>query len=192
MYKVSSDRRFQKNKREIRKAYIKLVQEKGYQNVTISDIAQEADINRMTFYSHYDIVEDIFVEFVDEMESQIMSEISGKNRFDLDDFFELLNSLMFQEIDFFRYVAKQGNCADFRTAFVKTIEKIIILDLDGGKDYSGIQKKIAGNLIAVSIAYAYLDWLSGDFDSATLDDVISTTKDLLKDNLANISFVNHE
>ncbi|MBP3819963.1 MAG: TetR/AcrR family transcriptional regulator, partial [Butyrivibrio sp.] len=94
MYKVSSDRRFQKNKREIRKAYIKLVQEKGYQNVTISDIAQEADINRMTFYSHYDIVEDIFVEFVDEMESQIMSEISGKNRFDLDDFFELLNSLM--------------------------------------------------------------------------------------------------
>ena len=96
------------------------------------------------------------------------------------------------EIDFFRYVAKQGNCADFRTAFVKTIEKIIILDLDGRKDYSGVQKKIAGNLIAVSIAYAYLDWLSGDFDSATLDDVISTTKDLLKDNLANISFVNHE
>lgn len=157
MYKVSSDRRFQKNKREIRKAYISLVQEKGYQNVTISDIAQRADINRMTFYSHYDIVEDIFIEFVDEMESRIISEISSHNIFDLDIFFELLNNLMYQEIDFFRYIAKEGNCADFRYAFVKTIEKIIILDLDDKNDYSETQKKIAGNLIAVSIAYAYLD-----------------------------------
>lgn len=192
MYKVSSDRRFQKNKREIRKAYISLVQEKGYQNVTISDIAQRADINRMTFYSHYDIVEDIFIEFVDEMESRIISEISSHNIFNLDIFFELLNNLMYQEIDFFRYIAKEGNCADFRSAFVKTIEKIIILDLDDKNDYSETQKKITGNLIAVSIAYAYLDWLSGDFGSATLDEVISTTKELLKDNLSNISFTNRD
>ncbi|MBR1743871.1 MAG: TetR/AcrR family transcriptional regulator [Lachnospiraceae bacterium] len=61
MYKSSKDRRFQKNKKAIRKAYMELVQEKGYQNVTISDIAEHADINRMTFYAHYDIIEDILI-----------------------------------------------------------------------------------------------------------------------------------
>ena len=60
MYRVSADRRFQKNKREIRQAFIRLVMKKGYHNIIVSDIAREADINRMTFYAHYDIIEDIF------------------------------------------------------------------------------------------------------------------------------------
>ena len=53
MYKTSNDRRFKKNKKEIRRAFIDLVIEKGYDKLTISEITERADINRMTFYSHY-------------------------------------------------------------------------------------------------------------------------------------------
>ena len=58
MYKTSNDRRFRKNKTAIQRAYIDLVVEKGYQHVTITDIADRADINRMTFYAHYETIED--------------------------------------------------------------------------------------------------------------------------------------
>ena len=51
MYKTSNDRRFKKNKKEIRRAFIDLVIEKGYDKLTISEITERADINRMTFYS---------------------------------------------------------------------------------------------------------------------------------------------
>ena len=68
MYRTSDDRRFQKNKKAIRKAFINLVISKGYRSVTISDISEEADINRMAFYAHYDTVEDVFNEFVEDME----------------------------------------------------------------------------------------------------------------------------
>ena len=54
MYKTSNDRRFKKNKKEIRRAFIDLVIEKGYDKLTISEITERADINRMTFYSHYE------------------------------------------------------------------------------------------------------------------------------------------
>ena len=67
MYKTSNDRRFRKNKTAIQRAYIDLVVEKGYQHVTITDIAERADINRMTFYAHYETIEDIFSEFVDDI-----------------------------------------------------------------------------------------------------------------------------
>ena len=53
MYRTSSDRRFRKNKAAIQRAYIDLVIEKGYQHVTITDIADRADINRMTFYPKF-------------------------------------------------------------------------------------------------------------------------------------------
>lgn len=55
------------------------------------------------------------------------------------------------------------NCADFRTAFRKTIEKILKIELSNIKNYTNIQKKIMGNLLSVSIEYAYLDWLAGEF-----------------------------
>ncbi len=188
MYKSSTDRRFQKNKREIRKAYISLVQEKGYQKVTISDIAERADINRMTFYAHYDMVEDVFSEFVDEMENKIIDEISKTDKFELDYLFKLLNNLMYQEIDFFRYIAKEDNCADFRTAFRKTIEKILKIELSNNQNYTNVQKKIMGSLLAVSIEYAYLDWLAGEYGDIPLDEIVDVTKDLLKEQLTCVSF----
>lgn len=39
------------------------------------------------------------------------------------------------------------NCADFRTAFRKTIEKILKIELSNIKNYTNIQKKIMGNLL---------------------------------------------
>ena len=188
MYKSSKDRRFQKNKKAIRKAYMELVQEKGYQNVTISDIAERADINRMTFYAHYDIVEDIFTEFTDEMELRLLEKLSTDREFDLDYLFNLLNGLMYEEIDFFRYVAKDGNCEDFRAAFVKTIEKVLTFTSKGKNNSSDLRQKVTRTLLSGLIAYAYLDWLAGAFGDASLDEIITITKDLLKDNIEYISF----
>ena len=109
MYKTSNDRRFRKNKTAIQRAYIDLVVEKGYQHVTITDIAERADINRMTFYAHYETIEDIFSEFVDDMEHTIRDAVSAEKEFDLDQFFTIMNELMFKEEAFFRYAAKEGN-----------------------------------------------------------------------------------
>ena len=36
----------------ILEAFINLVEEKGYEHVTVSDIANQAMINRATFYAH--------------------------------------------------------------------------------------------------------------------------------------------
>ena len=188
MYKSSTDRRFRKNKKAIRSAYMSLVQEKGYQKVTISDIAERADINRMTFYAHYDIVEDIFAEFIDEMETHLLERLSDNRDFNLDYLFNLLNELMYEEVDFFRYVAKDGNCSDFRAAFVKTIEKVLTFTSDNKSQSSGLRQKVIGSLLSSVIAYAYLDWLAEDFGDASLDEIITITKELIKDHMENISF----
>ena len=52
MYRVSKDRRFVKNRKALEQAFIRLALQKPYSHITVTDIAKEAGVNRMTFYSH--------------------------------------------------------------------------------------------------------------------------------------------
>ena len=190
MYKTSNDRRFKRNKKEIRRAFIDLVIEKGYDKLTISEITERADINRMTFYSHYESIEDIFHEFCDDMEADIASAISNEKDFDIDRLFKLLNELMNEEIDFYRLVAKDNRMALFRAGFKEVISKLIRLDLNQGSNESRINRLITGDLIAVCITYSYLNWLSGEYGDVPISEVTEITKKMLSDQLKNIHYKN--
>ncbi|WP_256706446.1 TetR/AcrR family transcriptional regulator [Paenibacillus sp. FSL R7-0337] len=48
-----TDLRIIRSKHSIKKAFIELLTEKGYEGITIQDIADKAMINRNTFYLHY-------------------------------------------------------------------------------------------------------------------------------------------
>ncbi len=195
MYKTSTDRRFLRNKQLFRRAFIDLVIEKEDTHFSIAALTRKADLNRMTFYAHYDIVEDVFLEFVDDMEREIAGEIAKLDHFDIDQFFEILNTLMYREIDFFRHVAKAGNRFDFKNAFKECIGRL--LQYNTAESTSSVNEKTAGHsntqrirsdLCAVCIAYAYLDWLAGEYGDAPLEEVLATTKDLLKDHLPGVSY----
>lgn len=188
MYRKSKDRRFQKNKKQIRRAFIDLTIQRGFRRITISDIAARADINRMTFYAHYDTVEDVFDEFVDDMEQEITAAVSWEKQFDIDHFFTLLNQMMYQEIDFFRYIAKEGNCADFRSRFRQAIDQILQVDFAEKAAYPSHEKQIRSSLASVCITYAYLDWLAGAYGDIPLDAVIDVTKNMLGEQLSQVTY----
>jgi AcrR family transcriptional regulator len=48
------DRRVQRTKRLLTQALIELILEKGYENVTVQDILERANVGRATFYTHYE------------------------------------------------------------------------------------------------------------------------------------------
>ncbi|WP_144510244.1 TetR/AcrR family transcriptional regulator [Bacillus sp. FJAT-22090] len=47
------DRRITKTRKVIRDAFTQLMEEKGFEAITVSDLTEKADINRGTFYLHY-------------------------------------------------------------------------------------------------------------------------------------------
>jgi AcrR family transcriptional regulator len=47
------DRRIQKTKKILSEALIALILEKGYEQVTVQDIIDKANVGRSTFYCHY-------------------------------------------------------------------------------------------------------------------------------------------
>jgi AcrR family transcriptional regulator len=58
-YEPHMDRRQKKTRLAVEKALLELMQDKPVELISISELAQKADINRKTFYNNYDSVEDV-------------------------------------------------------------------------------------------------------------------------------------
>ena len=82
------DRRQQKTRDAILKAFSKLIEQKRYGNITVQEIIDEANIGRRTFYAHFETKDellktmctDIFNHvFADELMSEKTHDFSGGN-----------------------------------------------------------------------------------------------------------------
>lgn len=59
------DLRVIKTKRGLREAFLRLLPEKGYDAISIQDIATEAEAARVTFYRHYKNKEELLIDCID-------------------------------------------------------------------------------------------------------------------------------
>ena len=73
---TSPDRRIIRTKLAIREALVELIAEKGFDSLSVRDITTRADINRGTFYLHYqdkfDLLEQIEIEIVQSIEKIVL------------------------------------------------------------------------------------------------------------------------
>lgn len=73
----TADLRVIRTKKSIREALVELIDEKGFEAVTVKDITTRAKINRGTFYSHYqdkyDLMSKCQEEFMQEMAEVILN-----------------------------------------------------------------------------------------------------------------------
>jgi len=61
MANLKTDRRSQRTQRILHEALMALMQEKRYDDITVQDIIDRADVGRSTFYAHYQDKEDLMV-----------------------------------------------------------------------------------------------------------------------------------
>lgn len=61
------DRRVQRTRQLLRGSLVQLIKERGYDNITIQDITDHANLGRTTFYLHYQSKEDLLLDHHAEM-----------------------------------------------------------------------------------------------------------------------------
>lgn len=99
-----SDLRVVKTKKSICNAFIKLLAQKDFRSITITDIAKMADVNRKTLYNYYSSTDDIMKEIVDKSFSYLfentLAKVDFKKLFQNPEIiFSRLNSLIEEDID---------------------------------------------------------------------------------------------
>ncbi|MED5020139.1 TetR/AcrR family transcriptional regulator [Paenibacillus chibensis] len=83
---MPNDPRIKRTLNLIREAFISLIDEKGFDHITVQDITKRAEINRATFYRHYQDKYDILDKIVNEMLDQFQSAFQLPSDFVVDHF----------------------------------------------------------------------------------------------------------
>lgn len=131
MGKDKVDLRILKTRKAIKEAFLTLVQTKGYERITIQDIAEEAMINRNTFYLHYvdkpNLMEKLCMEGMEVFDDCSQVDI---NELDFEKLRGMLESI-FQNIksnfEFFKIMLSHNVQPEF-TFHLKEVLKEIILN----------------------------------------------------------------
>lgn len=73
-----TDLRIIKTKKSIYRAFFKLLNEKGFEKISVKDISDEAVISRNTFYLHYEDKYDLMDKLCDEMVTALFENVNKK------------------------------------------------------------------------------------------------------------------
>ena len=176
---VPVDRRVARTRRNIFYAFFRLVQTKPISEITVSELARHADIDRKTFYLHFQTVEDVYREFVQTIYTQV-SEIlteaeergqehqkrieSGETLerpadvapFDFVWFYDSLNRIMVENLAFFEKLSRDTTFMFLKNDF-KNVLKQALMDHDSSLgDY---QRSLYAEFIAAGAISLWTDWL---------------------------------
>ena len=112
------DKRVKKTKKYLKDTLIKLLDEEPFEQITVTQICDRADISRITFYTHYadkyDLTEDIFQDMIkigtnDYLERE---KTHNKGRDIATGFVNVMDSIVklyYDHYDFFRHASPERN-----------------------------------------------------------------------------------
>lgn len=73
------DRRARYTREALKKSLLELMRYKPFLKITVKALCEEADINRATFYSHYESIEDLLKEIEDEFYHTVKQTLANTN-----------------------------------------------------------------------------------------------------------------
>jgi AcrR family transcriptional regulator len=165
-----TDRRIVKSKKAMRAAVISLMLEKGFNEISVTDIVRVADLNRGTFYKHYQYPEDILNEMIDEVITDLTE--SFREPYKGIEVFEV-NKLTTSAITLFDHVSKYAdfytlifqtnNLVGFQHQFCTVIKDLALKDLHTNPAHSKINRELHASYQAYAILGLIREWLMGGF-----------------------------
>ena len=166
----SDDRRVVRTKKAIREAFLNLLRSEDYDRVTITAVAREADIDRKTFYLHYDSVDDVLDEFIRERAEQMVASLREESLaqgggVDVADLFARLSVALVQDYsiteNMVRHVSPEKLLSKVEGPLT---EAIVECDALGLASAMGPYLSFGVSFLCGGLLSAYRHWLAIDSD----------------------------
>ncbi|MFD1851494.1 TetR/AcrR family transcriptional regulator [Oceanobacillus bengalensis] len=168
---MSNDRRIYKSKHALKEALILLMEKKNFNKITITDIVTCANLNRGTFYKHYQEKEELLNELIDDVMEDLVHSYREpyvrSNQFNIG---ELTSSTVkifnhvYSYSKFYSIIIKSNVLTGYQAKICSVLKQLALYDLDMVKNKN---KKIDHNLIASYKAYALfgliVEWVNSEY-----------------------------
>lgn len=136
---MKNDKRIVRTNRAIKEAFLILLSEKKYVDITVQDIATEAFINRNTFYLHFTDKEDLLEKYTTECLENLLDCIDEKMIVEYDEEY-IFNSIknifhvIEKNLDFYRIMMLGSNSSYFTERLIIALENKIISNIDNTQE----------------------------------------------------------
>ena len=79
-----SESKYFNTARYMNEAFISLLEKKDYEYITIKEICEKAGVNRSTFYLHYETMDDLVEEIIENINKELLDSYTSENVINLD------------------------------------------------------------------------------------------------------------
>lgn len=161
------ERQSQRSRVALEKAFMALLREKNYTDITIHQIIERAELGRSTFYRHFQSKADVLVGFHEQLFSQLLAELQSQEAWlcpqpsaTLVEFLERYNAL---NSGSFSMSYKLGKDLDYVLLNInKLLARVFASSLQThfGEAAARIPWPVVAQSLAANYSWLLLDWLT--------------------------------
>ena len=181
---IKRDRRLVRTKKAIISALIELLTEKDLSEITVTELTDRAQINRKTFYLHYDRIENIIADFGEDIltytERLLRDHVEKHGSIEIDVLFDAINTAVTENLEFFRTFVRSGAYHIFvstqiRSEYIKSLRATIAMYFRGGV----LLSPYVMEFIVSGVTAMYIRWLEADLPTVSLSTLSSTASEMV-------------
>ena len=152
------DKRVIKTRQAIQDAYFYLLFEKKSTRITVTELARVANIDRKTFYLHYNEVEDVMAAFAKGIMNRFVEDLKNSgyygNVLEIEKVFGVLNHMLEEDIDFYRKLAACPATEILWNELQQALEQSVV------KELMTTQKGMVSSVLRLSRVQIYSEYLT--------------------------------
>lgn len=157
-----SDKRVIRTKKAIKAALFRIMEEKDISSISISELTQEANVNRRTFYTHYRNITDILDEIEGNLVQSLGKLVKGidlkASRKSVYELFISLDSLITVEFGYYFHLVRVDMRGMLMSRLKNVIKEMTDLLLDQLCQRHGDNAAIVSSYIVGGFFNLYLEW----------------------------------
>ncbi|MFC6323251.1 TetR/AcrR family transcriptional regulator [Companilactobacillus baiquanensis] len=166
---------------KIKKSFIKLMEDKGFENLSVSDITDNAKVNRSTFYAHYDDKFDLLQHYEDDTLKSLGQTLNKvlRDKTKRDSVIEPIIGYIESEFDLVKILIKIPSFEDkIRNVLRQVVDQGLYLDKGNDETVNLIPSDYAYEIVVSGLLNTIKYWLSKDHpeDQDTIIDIIMKTR----------------
>lgn len=162
------DKRVQKTKHAIYIAFVELLNEKDVNQITITDIAKKANINRKTFYNYYTDTYEVMEEIQNLVVGAFIKNIGTVEFTNMADFlpeiFVKFTETVNHDLEFYHLLFNTNNRSYFIVKIVDILREHVQKRLEETEQLDLRRFKVAVDLYIPGIISIYMNWFINSYD----------------------------
>ncbi|WP_420818818.1 TetR/AcrR family transcriptional regulator [Paraliobacillus sediminis] len=167
---TTGDKRIKRTKNALTQALFALMATKAFKDITITDIVNEADYNRGTFYRHYkykeDLLDEILGEVIADLAKSYKEPLRNNNKLDI----RTLNASAVKIFDHvwehkhvYQLVIKANALPGFQKRITDELNTLLLQNIYHAKLDDTINLNLLSSYQSYAILGLIIEWVNDDF-----------------------------